>query len=1266
MAAPGGYGDGQQAPADLPSDETSLPANPMNTGADAELLRSLNQLSLSAPNDTRSPSRASSTSPNPARTLSRLDHLTISTPSQRRSSASKSPAKRSLPTSHEQTPSRSGTPTLGRKSSTISLRSANGGSASRAPSRRSSTALNSPILAKLGGNGSNQHFVEDHARFSKTEADVAREYFMRELDTHHTSNPDPATETLVILQDACYNHRYQRPFAGKGNLATIVERPERLQAVYTGVAMAYVRLGERHQDGKVPIDADLDPSTLQVPFDIRKTDRKLALNSPAVTNVHGAKWMEELAMLCGAAESKLQAGSLEIQRPDIDRGHGAKAPEPFHKGDLYLSPESLSAFEGALGATCDAVDAVFSGSATKRVFVAVRPPGHHCDTSFPHGFCWLNNVHVGIMHGFLNHGLTHAAIIDFDLHHGDGSQDIAWEYNQRKHWSKGNAAQWKKSSIGYFSLHDIQSYPCEQGDLEAVKKASLCIEDAFSQTIWNVHLQQWKDHPDFWFQYRTRITIVLEKARAFLRRETEKCRAAGQEPRAAIFFSAGFDASEFESPGMQRHKVNVPTEFYARISRDVVKMSFEEGLAVDGRIVSCLEGGYSDRALSSGVLAHISGLAGGDVRAKDDAVNGHSRTGSRRISVSASPLGRRSTISSVDSSDPRSKTAGFPYESSWWSVSELDRLDASRIVQKPQRLPVREGPIPTYCSPTQSSNAKVTELAKIRRTVSGLSNADAETRVIYRAPTPPPPMVYWPTATLELSRLLIPVGGHVDSITWDALKSEETRIKREQKQSKEEKEREKLRSSTSPSDQPNDGFSVPALRKSGRERKPVSYIEPEDPNKHRRRTVGGAAILATDKASARGLPNPTGSTHSRQHSRRLSASSAISTMTTDTSVPYGPASEHSLDVLERPGTAQTDRPDTSLSMRTSTGPLSNPKIRPAVNRKDSTKSVGASARKTKPAAPRAPKKDVKGKGLAASRSSAQASKPSSPARKSDNQEGAASSSTEPARASSNATPDSGNDIHNITSGMKKIKINVVTKEMKQAREKAAKERESATATPVHEDPPAPVAEPDVATAQHSLPQMDDAPMKSPPEENQVPSSDSRDMDSTPTVEDPQHLLATPQKENNPTEVVFDMPETSSTDVPVTPAREPPSVEVSHDSPLFIPYQPEGPEPQAVPQTAPTKWMTPNTVDTPAPFRGHNFTATSAIPFSPAKPSRADTPMSKNKSVLGRTAPFASSRLPVHSTSSAFGNDATREDDSNDTKTRDLAMEIPETPEHKRP
>jgi len=67
---------------------------------------------------------------------------------------------------------------------------------------------------------------------------------------------------------------------------------------------------------------------------------------------------------------------------------------------------------------CEGVDAVFEGSANgkgpHRTFVAIRPPGRHCSADYPSGFCWLNNVHVGISHAALAHNLTHAAIIDFE------------------------------------------------------------------------------------------------------------------------------------------------------------------------------------------------------------------------------------------------------------------------------------------------------------------------------------------------------------------------------------------------------------------------------------------------------------------------------------------------------------------------------------------------------------------------------------------------------------------------------------------------------------------------------------------------------------------------------------------------------------------------------------------------------------------------------------------------------------------------------------
>ncbi|EMR66179.1 putative histone deacetylase hos3 protein [Eutypa lata UCREL1] len=350
------------------------------------------------------------------------------------------------------------------------------------------------------------------------------------------------------------------------------------------------------------------------------------------------------------------------------------------------------------------------------------------------------------MHGVLAHGLTHAAIIDFDLHHGDGSQAITWAHNKRG--LPKNVASWKKTPIGYFSLHDINSYPCEWGDEEKVKNASLCIDNAHGQNIWNVHLQEWKTEVDFWRLYQSRYSVLLEKARNFLRLQTERLRAAGQVPKAAIFLSAGFDASEWEGVGMQRHKVNVPTEFYARITRDVVKMASEEGLGVEGRIISVLEGGYSDRALYSG-----------------------------------------------------------------------------------------------------ASEAKLTEIAKIRRSVSGVGvPSGGHNYNIPRVPTPPPPDVPWTAAAHELSKLLVPNDRQINSCKHEELNTEATKAKQK---------RQSLNSAV----KSENGDAEPAIpsrpstRMSLRERKPTNYTDPDsDIDKARRKTVGGA--LATEKANARGkLPS---------------------------------------------------------------------------------------------------------------------------------------------------------------------------------------------------------------------------------------------------------------------------------------------------------------------------------------------------------------------------------------------------------------------------
>jgi histone deacetylase HOS3 len=616
-------------------------------------------------------------------------------------------------------------------------------------------------------------------------------------------------------------------------LSTIVERPERIKAAVLGVSAAYVRLGERHSEGAFPIHPSVDVAALPtIPFHIHKTTRMVPLLSQAVANVHGTKWMEELKMMCDSAEAKLAMGGRELQRPDISRGPDHPRPEKLHEGDLYLCSESRNAMEGALGAVCEAVDLVFS-TGSRRAFVGVRPPGHHCSASHPSGFCWVNNVHVGIMHAALEHGLTHAAIIDFDLHHGDGSQDITWQHNTRAVGATKNAAAWKKTSIGYFSIHDINSYPCEMGDEEKVKNASICIDNAHGQTVWNVHLESWDSVEEFWQLYETKYTVLLDKTRNYLRGQSKRLRAANQASKAAIFISAGFDASEWESAGMQRHQVNVPTDFYARLTQDIIKLAAEEGLGTDGRVISVLEGGYSDRALFSGILSHLSGLVSDQSLPEQPAeeLQGLASEMSQKLGAV--------TETEPPARQPTSKASVHPYNPSWWSNSELDKLELGPISPPSPPKKSRNAMAASYSSPTQASVARAVDPVKARRSFSGLPGPSPQ--VIPRGPTPPPPEVPWTVAARELSKLLIPSTRQTDSCKAEDLNAEATRVRRE---------RQSILAGI-PLATSDAVPERPASKMSLRERRAKPVVKTEDrisdqAAKNRRRTVAATA-LPTDK-----------------------------------------------------------------------------------------------------------------------------------------------------------------------------------------------------------------------------------------------------------------------------------------------------------------------------------------------------------------------------------------------------------------------------------
>ncbi|KAJ6140526.1 hypothetical protein N7470_010322 [Penicillium chermesinum] len=525
-----------------------------------------------------------------------------------------------------------------------------------------------------------------------TAASIAAEHFRKEVEHHQLV--DPQAKTVVVVHDACYGHRFSRPRASKSMLASIVERPERIRACVVGVSAAYARMGRRHSGESFAPHPNLNLDMLPAPpFRMQKSSRALSIMDEVVTNVHPNAWMMDLHAMCEVAESRLALTGKELVRPRSKENEGIKTTSPeLHSGDLYLCSESLNAFQGALGGVCDGIDAVFSPSPATRAFVCIRPPGHHCSADFPSGFCWINNVHVGISYAAKMHGLTHAAILDFDLHHGDGSQDITWAQNSKALTASKNAPAYKKTAIGYYSLHDINSYPCEGGDFDKVRNASVCIDGAHGQSIWNVHLDTWETETEFWKLYRNKYTILINKARDFLRNQTKRLAQTpnGPPPKGAIFLSAGFDASEWEGTGMQRHKVNVPTEFYAKFTADVVRMSQEEGLGTDGRVISVLEGGYSDRALTSGVLSHLAGLS---------SAVAHTHPTSQDAPIPPSP-----TTSPVDTLKPTFKPhpAQADYDPEWWSPTLLAELEA--LVSPPI---LSSKSTPTFLNSTRSFSAKV-------------------------------------------------------------------------------------------------------------------------------------------------------------------------------------------------------------------------------------------------------------------------------------------------------------------------------------------------------------------------------------------------------------------------------------------------------------------------------------------------------------------------------------------------------------------------------
>ncbi|KAH9480787.1 Histone deacetylase HOS3 [Psilocybe cubensis] len=426
-----------------------------------------------------------------------------------------------------------------------------------------------------------------------------------------------------------YLNLVQHKYIRSRDLSAIVERPERLRAINVGLSAAIARLEELiplqenpksdtgSQDAEATREANdlvdvmnkltIDPnlsSTQKSPVRIIHSQATSnILSDPAIKFIHGDierdEYLENLSQWIKESQDKISNGGSEI-------------PEGYAQGDLYLCPGSLNALQGAVGTVCEAVDDIMSSCRSNathpplhRAFVAIRPPGHHCGEDTPSGFCFLNNVAVGAAHAHLQHGVKRVVIFDIDLHHGNGTQSVVWQINEETYRqtleSEGGSPNEKTGpQVYYGSIHDILSYPCEDGKVPLVQAASVSLHKSHGQYIENIHLETYTSEEHFWdVLYKDKYSKLLSKARDFL----DDTGGPGDD--VLVFISCGMDACEHEYESMSRHNRKVPASFYHRFARDAC--AFSDRYA-GGRLISVLEGGYSDRALISGAMAHLSGL----------------------------------------------------------------------------------------------------------------------------------------------------------------------------------------------------------------------------------------------------------------------------------------------------------------------------------------------------------------------------------------------------------------------------------------------------------------------------------------------------------------------------------------------------------------------------------------------------------------------------------------------------------------------------------
>jgi acetoin utilization deacetylase AcuC-like enzyme len=228
-------------------------------------------------------------------------------------------------------------------------------------------------------------------------------------------------------------------------------------------------------------------------------------------------------------------------------------------GDTSMSPGTWEAVMRGVGGAVAATDAVMSGTSSN-AFVAMRPPGHHAETSKPMGFCFFDHAAIAARHAQRKYGIARAAVVDFDVHHGNGTQDIFWA----------------DPTMMYCSTHQMPLFPGtgasgERGDHDTIVNAPLAPNDGAAK---------------FRAAFENLILPQLTKFAPEM-----------------IIISAGFDAHRRDPLA----NINLDAEDFGWVTRRLMDVADK---SAGGRIVSVLEGGYDLQGLKESVAAHVTALMG--------------------------------------------------------------------------------------------------------------------------------------------------------------------------------------------------------------------------------------------------------------------------------------------------------------------------------------------------------------------------------------------------------------------------------------------------------------------------------------------------------------------------------------------------------------------------------------------------------------------------------------------------------------------------------